>query len=194
MHTITWTLRLCILPLLWAMSVYVHAAAVPATIASIGPGPDSVGFVTYSGTTNINAEIGRWDTPYPYPDTGEYAPGLQPTGYSSLVITINVNDGGLLSFRYMMQTYDAGIYDWYDIILETPTGTIPLVSRLGKPGSAYGSYWRSANIAITESLDAWRNQQVRLIFRVRQDGWGDQTQGQVINLGLRTCDVPPFHL
>lgn len=165
---------------------------IPAKIVSVSPGSDSVGFTTYSGTTNINAEIGRWDTPYPYPDTGEYAPGLQPVGNSTLGIDIDVNDGGLVTFRYKVRTYDAGIYDWYDILLETPTGTIPIVSRLGKPGSSYGSYWESANVAITQSLNKWRNQRVRFIFRVRQDGWGDQTQGSVINFAVSTCDVAPL--
>ena len=163
-----------------------------AKIVYVGPAPGSVGFATSSGTTNINAQIGRWDTPYPYPDTGEYAPGLQPTGYSSLAIDIDVNDGGLVSFRYMMQTYDAGIWDWYDILMETPDGTIPIVQQLGKPGSAYGTYWISPTIAISQSLNRWRNQRVRFIFRVMQDGWGDQTQGQVLNFAVRTCDVPPL--
>src|SRR6476620_7086454 len=69
---------------------FAQRAVVPASIVSVGPAPGSVGFVASSGTTNISAQIGRWDTPYPYPATGEYAPGLQPTGYSSLAIDIDV--------------------------------------------------------------------------------------------------------
>lgn len=176
----------------WAAPAYALPDPVPAKIVYAGPGADSVGYVTSSGTDNISAQIGRWDTPYPYPDTGEYAPGLQPTGFSSFVIDIDVNDGGLASFRYMMQTYDAGRWDWYDILLETPTGTITIVRNLGKPGSDYGTYWKSANVAISQSLNKWRNQRVRFIFRVMQDGWGDQTEGQVINFAVRTCDVPPL--
>jgi hypothetical protein len=165
---------------------------VPAKIASVDSGTESVGFTTHSGTIEINADIGRWDTPYPYPDTGEFAPGLQPTGYSTMYIDVDVNDGGIATFRYSMRSYDAGIYDWYDITLETPTETIPIVSRLGKPGREYGNYWESANIPITQSLDKWRNQRVRFVFRVMQDGWGDQTQGSVINFRLSTCDIPPL--
>jgi hypothetical protein len=93
----------------------------------------------------------------------KYAPGLQPTGYSSFAIDIDVNDGGLVTFRYLMQTYDAGRWDWYDILLETPTGTIPIVQRLGKPGNDYGSYWISPSIAISQSLNRWRNQRVRFV-------------------------------
>ena len=91
-----------------------------------------------------------------------------------------------------MQTYDAGRWDWYDIFLETPTGTIPIVQRLGKPGSDYGSYWISPLIAISQSLNRWRNQRVRFVFRVMQDGWGDQTQGQVIDFSVKTCPVAPL--
>lgn len=170
-------------------SAIAQRAAVPPRIVSNAPGANSVGFVTTSGLTAINAEIGRWDTPYPYPDTGDYAPGLQPTGFSSLEIDIDVNDGGLVAFRYAMQTYDAGIYDWYDIILQTPTGNITIVNKLGKPGSNYGSFWQSPSIAISQSLDKWKNQRVKFIFRVMQDGWGDQTQGLVRNFVITNCDI-----
>ena len=146
--------------------------AVDATIVSAGEVPGSVGYVTYSGTDVIDAQIGRWDTPYPYPNTGEYAPGLQPTGYSIFAINVDVNDGGLASFRYRMQTYDAGTWDWYDIYMETPTGNVPIIQRLGKPGTQYGTYWRSPLVATSQTLDAWRDQRVRFVFRVMQDGWG----------------------
>lgn len=166
--------------------------AVDAAIAGAGEMPGSVGYVTHSGTDVIDAQIGRWDTPYPYPDTGEYAPGLQPTGYSSFAIDVDVNDGGLASFRYRMQTYDAGIWDWFDIFMETPTGTVPIVERLGKPGSQYGTYWRSPTVTTSQSLDTWRDQRVRFIFRVMQDGWGDQTVGELFGFSLSTCDIPPL--
>lgn len=54
------------------------------------------GYVTVQRTADdiIDAQIGRWDTPYPYPDTGQYAPGLQPTGFSIFYVDIDVNDGG----------------------------------------------------------------------------------------------------
>ncbi|MDH4318299.1 MAG: hypothetical protein OEV64_07900 [Desulfobulbaceae bacterium] len=166
--------------------------AVDATISAADEMPGSVGYVTHSGTDVINAQIGRWDTPYPYPDTGKYAPGLQPTGYSSFAIVVDVNDGGLASFRYRMQTYDAGKWDWFDIFMETPTGTVPIVDHLGKPGSQYGTYWRSPTVTTSQSLDTWRDQRVCFIFRVMQDGWGDQTVGELFGFSLNTCDIPPL--
>lgn len=173
-------------------SVAALEEASDAAIASAGEVPGSVGYVTHSGTDVINAQVGRWDTPYPYPDTGEYAPGLQPTGYSTFAIDVDVNDGGLASFRYRMQTYDAGIWDWFDIFMETPTGTVPIIQHLGKPGSQYGTYWRSPTVTTSQALDAWRNQRVRFVFRVMQDGWGDQTVGELFGFSLNTCDVPPL--
>lgn len=163
------------------------AHARDAVIAGSSSG--GVGYVTSSTSPDgISAQIGRWDAPYP----GWYSPSLEPYGTSYFYIDVDVNDGGLVSFSYRLRTYDAGIWDWYDIYLVTPTGTVSLVNHLGKPGSDYGTYWESSTIALTQGLDRWRNQQVRFVFAVRQDGWGDQTVGEVINFGVRTCEVPPL--
>lgn len=163
----------------------------PATIVSVTPG--GVGYVTQSGGANgINAQIGRWDTPYPNPDTGEYAPGLEPDGASTLSIAIDVNDGGLVSFSYLLRTYDAGIWDWLDIYLQTPTGNRVLVNHLGKPGSDYGTYFETPAVALSQSLNDWRDQRVTFVFSVQQDGWGDQTVAELFNFAVRTCQVPPL--
>ena len=36
------------------------------------------------------------------------------------------------------------------------------------------------------------HQHVQFVFTVQQDGYGDQTQGEVLGFGLRTCDVAPL--
>jgi len=188
-------IRSCLVLHLAALHINPAAAldeAVDAAIASVGEAPGSVGYVTYSGTASIDAQVGRWDTPYPYPDTGQYAPGLQPTGYSTFAIDVDVHDGGLASFRYRMQTYDAGVWDWYDIFMETPSGIVPIIQHLGKPGSQYGTYWRSPMVTTSQTLDEWKDQRVRFVFRVMQDGWGDQTVGEVFGFSLSTCDIPPL--
>lgn len=165
--------------------------ATPAQIVAVNQG--GVGYVTTSsGTTGLSAKIGRWDTPYPHPDTGEPADGLEPYGASTLSIDIDVNDGGLVSFSYKFLTYDAGIWDWFDAYLVTPDGTITLINHLGKPGSDYGTYWESAQIAFTQSLNQWRNQRVTFVFSIEQDGWGDQSAAQIDNFDIRTCQVPPL--
>src|SRR3989344_1111423 len=193
MHRITGVVaRIPPILLAFVVSATVVQAApvVPAKIISVGPTADSIGYTTSSGTDVIDAQVGRWDTPYPYPDTGRYAPGLEPSGFSSLAIDIDVNDGGLVTFRYLFRTYDAGIWDWLDIYMETPTGRVPIVERLGKPGGVYGTYWESPSVAVSQSLDQWRNQRVRFVLRVAQDGWGDQSVGELINFSVATCSVP----
>jgi hypothetical protein len=162
-----------------------------AQVVSVTHG--GVDYVTHTvGTNGINAEIGRWDTPYPYPDTGEPAPGLEPDGASTLSIDVDVNDGGIVSFSYQFLTYDAGIYDWLDIYLLTPDSTVALVSQLGKPGGDYGDYWQSALITLTQPLEKWRNQRVTFVFSVQQDGYGDQSAARLYNFAVRSCVVPPL--
>jgi hypothetical protein len=170
------------------------AASVQAKVAEVvSVTPGGVGYVTSSaGTNGVSAEIGRWDTAYPNPDTGRQVPGLEPLGASTLRIDIDVNDGGSVSFGFQFLTYDAGIYDWLDVVMLTPNGSTSLVSRLGKPGSAYGTYWESARIALTQSLDAYKNQRVSFLFSVQQDGWGDQSSARLFSFGVRSCAVPPL--
>lgn len=163
----------------------------PAVITSVSQG--GVGYVTYSNSsTGLNAEIGRWDTPYPNGDNGQYAPGLEPSGASILTIDVDVHDGGIASFSYKLLTWDAGIWDWYDISVQTPNGTTSIVSHLGKPGSDYGTYFESAQIPISFNMNPYRNQHITFVFSVQQDGWGDQTAGELFNFGLRTCPVAPL--
>ena len=163
----------------------------PARIAAVTPG--GVGYVTTSsGANGISATVGRWDTPYPNGDNGEPAPGLEPFGASTLSIDVDVNDGGIASFSYKFLTWDAGIYDWFDAYLITPTGQITYVQNYGKPGSDYGTYWESSRVVVTQKLDQWRNQRVTFVFSVQQDGWGDQSATQIDSFDIRTCPVPPL--
>lgn len=177
---------------LCAAPAYALRPAVPATIANISQ--DGVGYVTWSGTDIVNAEIGRWDTPYPYPPGGPQppVPGLEPLGYSTLNIDVDVNDGGYVTFRYRFLTYDAGIWDWLDIRLETPTGTETIQDHYGKPGNVFGNYWEGPTIAFSRDISEWRNQRVRFVIAVRQDAWGDQTQTRLYGFKVETCQVPPL--
>ena len=88
-------------------------------------------------------------------------PGAEPSGRSTLTIDIDVNDGGIVTSTYGLQSWDGGIYDWLDINLVTPTGTIALVSNLGQPsGNYWGSFWQSPNISLSKDLTPWKNQHV----------------------------------
>lgn len=165
--------------------------AVPAVVAGTSVG--GIGYVESTpSATGISARIGRWDTPYPNGLNGRRAPGLEPRGDSIFYIDVDVNDGGLASFSYTFKTWDAGLYDWYDVYVVTDTGNITLVGHLGQPGSNYGSFFSSPEIALSFDMNQWKNQRIRFVFSTHQDGWGDQTQGEVVGFGLRSCPVPPI--
>jgi len=66
--------------------------------------------------------------------------GLEPYGASTVTIDIDVNHGGTAQFNYAYQTWDGGQWDWYDISLSTPSGTIPIVTHLGYPVDEWGIY------------------------------------------------------
>ncbi len=119
-------------------------------------------------------------------------PSLEPLGFSALNIDIDVNDGGYVTFRYKFKTYDAGVYDWLDIRLETPAGSIPIEVNYGKPGGIYGNYWEGSSISFSRDISERRNQRVRFVVSVRQDGWGDQTQTEITGFQVTTCQTPPL--
>jgi hypothetical protein len=177
---------------LWTIPANALRPVVPAKIALVTQ--EGVGYVTWSGTDVINAQVGRWDAPYPYPPGGPQppVPGLEPEGFSTLNIDVDVNDGGYVTFRYKFKTYDAGIWDWLDIRLETPTGSIPIQANYGKPGDIYGNYWEGSSISFSRDISEWQNQRVRFVISVRQDGWGDQTQTEITGFQVTTCQTPPL--
>ncbi|MGZ8852708.1 MAG: hypothetical protein ACXW2X_04885 [Thermoanaerobaculia bacterium] len=150
--------------------------------------------MTSSGdaTNGLNADIGRWDTAYPYGQNGPPLDGAEPDGASQFYIDIDVNDGGIATFNYTFRTYDAGIWDWFDITVQTPAGTQSIVRNLGKPGSDYGTYFEGSMVPVSFQMNPYRDQHIRFVFSVVQDGWGDQTQASVLGFSLRTCAVPPL--
>lgn len=152
-----------------------------------------VGYVDYQSNENgINALIGTWDSPYGVGLNGPPEPGKESEGLSTLIIEIDVNDGALLNFAYKYKTWDAGRWDWLDITIESPNDSDKIVNHLGRPGNDYGTYFESARITRSISLQQWRNKRITLKISVRHDGWGDQTQAEIIGLALRTCSVPPL--
>lgn len=163
----------------------------PPTLAGVST--SGIGYATIASTSDgLSAKLGRWDTPYPGGPNGPAIPGLEPAGTNTLEVVIDVNDGGRVSFDYALRSWDSGNYDWLDITLVTPGGQRTIVSRLGTPGTDYGSYYESGRIAKALNLDEWRNQQVRFVFSTRHDGWGDQTQAEIHNFAIRSCAVAPL--
>jgi hypothetical protein len=162
----------------------------PAQIIGIGEVSGSVGYVTWNNNSGlINAQIGRWDTPFP----GQQSPHLEPEGKSILYIDIDVNDGGIASFKYQLKTYDIGSYDWLDVDLIPPYGNVvSIIDHLSRPGQWDGQFWKSVEQTTQIKLTQWINQSVRIKFSVEQDGWGDQTTGVITNFFVSTCQVPPL--
>lgn len=143
---------------------------------------------------SYSASIGKWGDPYTGGINGPPIPGIEPVGNSILYADITVNDGGIVAFKYQIESYDIARYNWLNVHVETPDGgTLPLVSQAGAPGEDWGRYYKTpVPILKTYKLDKWRNQKVRLIFSVYQDGYGDQTRALISGLQVRTCPVAPL--
>ncbi len=130
-----------------------------------------------------SARLGRWDQPYRNGPSGQAVQGAEPCGYSEIfqdVTLPNIADvpsGKLwLSFEYNVQTYDATEWDWFDAQIRNTGGTVlkSLVSKAGKPGTQFGTYfddgWRSVRVDVS----SYAGQTLRLWFGNQQDGYGDQ--------------------
>ena len=180
--SIRWTL--CVLCGLFSIPTSI-ARGVQATITGVTAG--GVGYVTYSSNADgITAQLGRWDTP-----GDAYDPSKEPDGNSTLSIAIDVNDGGLVSFTYDARSYDSLYFDPLDVVLQTPTGDVPIIQNYGSQCNC-GTLWWGDRKTKHQSLNKWKNQQVNFLIRVHQDGFGDQTQARIFNFGIRACPVPPL--
>src|SRR6185369_9346580 len=90
-----------------------------------------IGYVTGSGDKEWH--IGRWDTEYPYDDPfyKPELPGVEPDGLSMVAVTIAVNDGGILNFQYRSESYDTGVWDYFDVYMSPPgEATVTVVDHL----------------------------------------------------------------
>lgn len=184
----------CLVLTAWALLTCACGAQTssnPATISGTSSG--GVGFVT--GTTDpngIGSAIGQWGIPYTGGLDGPPQPGAEPYGPSIWTVNIDVNDGGIVSFNYQIQSWDGGPYDWLTIQLVTPSGTTDVVPHFANPSSDWGIFYQSPVIAATQDLSQWQNQSVSFVFSVEQDGYGDETQALISGLAVRTCGVPPL--
>ena len=81
---------------------------------------------------NINATVGFW--------TGGF--GFEPGGDDVLTVPVVVNGNGGITFNYQIQTNDLVQFDNLNIYLDTPTGTVTLVSNYN-PNPVYGTVFLS---------------------------------------------------
>lgn len=132
---------------------------------------------TWSATSLTGANVGCW--------TGGF--GFEPTETASISVDIAVGDTGDLSFAWGWQTTDVCTYDWSDVSLITPDGTISLAH-----GCACGcsSGVATGGATIEQNLVAWAHQTVTLVVTAHQDGYGDQFRVTIDNTSL-TDVIPP---
>ena len=157
-------------------------------ITSVTPG--GVGYAINSTDSNnyITGAVGQWDTAYTGGVDGPPT-GNEPSGASTLTVDIDVNAGGKLQFNYAYQTYDGGTWDWYDISLVTPGGTVPIVQQLGYPVHEWGVYWQVPSTPVSIDLTQYKSQHVQLVFSCQQDGYGDQSQGTFDGLHITSTEL-----
>jgi hypothetical protein len=147
--------------------------------------PSGVNTVTQSsGAHGLNVAVGAWSGGFLVPE---------PTGMTSVRILINVNDGGNLVFSNWLQSYDTAEYDRADVYLETPSRKIYFARGVGR-GTPWQPpcciYFSTPQAPHDISLDPWKNQQVTLVVDLHNDGFGDQTQMNLVNVEFSACAVP----
>jgi len=146
-----------------------------------GPlGPYSAVVSGNSTQGQFAGRLGRFDQVYAGGSSGPPAPGAEPCGDDIIYQDIQLPDTNsiTLSFSYNLQTFDAGIWDWFDANVKDPvTGATiaSIVLQAGKPGSQYGTYWNGGWQTATYDLSALKGRKIRLFLSNHQDGWGDQS-------------------
>jgi hypothetical protein len=182
-----------LLPIL-VLSTGVASSALAADLVYVLP-IDGNSWVT-QGVNGYDAEIGRWDIPYPYgyDCDNPWLPGNEPIGVSRVVAAIDVQDGGILSFDWVFRTYDnlepAG--DWIDLYVQDADVTTYQRHHFGNAAPCPGAYWETGRSQFTLNLAPWRNKTVSFIIDVMQDGHGEQTQASVWNMEIRNCPIAPL--
>ncbi len=138
-----------------------------------------------------SARIGKWTQVYTSGLHGPPLPGEEPCGYNIVYQDIEIPADVStveLSFDYNVQEYDTANWSWFDMRLVNPTTSGILsnvVSRAGKPGYDYGTYWNGGWVSRSVDLTPWKGQSLRLWFGVHQDGWGDQIATWLDNVKVR---------
>lgn len=121
---------------------------------------------------NINATVGKWTT------TGY---GSEPNGNDVLTVPIKVDGNGGITFNYQIQTTDVLPFDYLNIYLDTPTGTVHLVSNYN-PNPTFSLLYLSPVNTITVDTRQWKGTTVTLRVVAHQDGFGDLFQALVTGL------------
>lgn len=131
----------------------------------------------------FSARVGRWDQPYQGGGglNGPAQPGAEPAGtdwvYQDATLPTNVQSIQF-KFSYNIVTYDAGIWDWFDMLVQDPNtgGTLLTLQQRAapNPGPDYGLFYTTGWQTTSADLTSLAGSKVRLWFGNHQDGYGDQ--------------------
>jgi hypothetical protein len=162
-----------------ATLVVVVTSAVFAATAAAKPRITNItGTANTSWTTSgaggalvVEGSVGLW--------TGGF--GAEPCGFDTLSVTMKVRGEGGVSLNYQIQTTDVAEFDWFDASLDTPSGTVPLVSNYN-PNPTLFELFVGPVESLSVDLTPYKGQTVTLNLSSQQDCFGDQFQTLITNL------------
>lgn len=144
---------------------------------------------------SFSARLGRWDQPYQNGGTlnGPPQPGAEPAGTDTMFQDIDLPSDVTsiqFSFAYNIVTFDAGIFDWLDAIIQDATSGGLLVTLLSQassnPGPDYGLFTTTGWQTVSTDLSAFKGSKIRIFFGNHQDGFGDQNAAYIDKVQI-TC-------
>lgn len=152
----------------------------PAVISNIYEEGSSVGYVYWSGTSVVNATVGKWE------------PGVTEFGTTStLAIDVAVNDGGLAFFDYSVQANDATTFS-VGVFPPPPLSAQFVLSSFRPP--SFGSATTPKRYSI--DLTPYRQKNITIQFTTSYPftfrNLVYQARAIITDFQLATCQVPPL--
>jgi hypothetical protein len=137
------------------------------------------------GADGYDAELGEWDGPC-------YSP--EPNEVEQLIATVDVRDGGAVSFDYRTDSNDIVHFDPFQVRLwDDVTGEHILMDvGTGRDLSWICWPWSTAWMSSVIDLTPYAHRTIELAFQQYQDGHGEQTRTEIRGLGVRDCPVLPL--
>lgn len=161
-------------------SAIAQQAAVPAVISNISEDNNSVGYVYWTGSTVIDAQVGKWE--------------LGPTQFgtnSTLLIEIDANDGGIAYFDYLARANDGSTFSIsaYSPLLPNIQGVL---SGYSPPSNAISNIQKRYSIDLTP----YRNKKLIVQFNTSYgftfQNMTFQARAEISDFQLATCQVAPL--
>ena len=157
------------------------APTFPGFAGPNGPYVSAVGEDHLEGA--YSARVGRWDQPYQGGGglNGPAQPGAEPAGtdwvYQDVKLPTSVQSIKL-NFGSNIVTYDAGIWDWFDMsVQDADAGGVLMALKTAaapNPGPDYGLFYTTGWQNTAADLTPFAGKKIRLWFGNHQDGYGDQ--------------------